>query len=239
KPRPGTSRMAHLAALRRELDDASEALKEAGEKKEEPKAGAPESRREPLYRLLRGALPAMVYCPTASDVLKAIELSETYKFRMVLVLGRDGWKAAPEIARRKLEAVLAPDFVYWETDPDTHEEVRRVGSEALAKAGVPFALQTDGSALGSSYLWYQAAVAVRHGLPRAEALQAVTLRPARLLGLESRLGSIEKGKDATLVILTGDPLDAQTWVDQVLIEGRPVYERSKDVRLKRLLEGAR
>ena len=239
KPRPGSSRMAHVAALRRELDGAAEALKESGEKKEEPRPGAPESRREPLYRLLRGTLPAMVYCPTASDVLKAVELSETYKFRMVLVLGPDGWKAAPEIARRKLEVVLAPDFAYWETDPETHEQVRRVGTEVFAKAGVPFSLQTDGSTLGSTYLWHQAAVAVRHGLPRAEALQAATLRPARLLGLENRLGSLEKGKDATLLILTGDPLDAQTWVDQVLVEGRTVYERAKDLRLKRLLEGAR
>lgn len=239
KPRAGTSRMAHLAALRRELDDAADALKEAGEKKDEPKPGAPESRREPLYRLLRGALPAMVYCPTASDVIKAVELSETYKFRMVLVLGRDAWKAAGEIARRKLEVVLAPDFAYWETDPETHEEVLRVGTEVFAKAGVPISLQTDGSTLGSSYLWYQAAVAVRHGLPRAEALKAVTLGPAKLLGLDGRLGSIEKGKDATLVILTADPLDAQAWVDLVLVEGRPVYERSKDLRLKRLLEGAR
>ena len=77
---------------------------------------------------------------------------------------------------------------------------------------------------------------MKNGLSRAEALRAATLAPAELLGLGSRIGSIEKGKDANLVLLTGDPLDAQTWVDQVLIDGKTVYERAKDEKLKRVLE---
>ncbi|RPH49243.1 MAG: amidohydrolase, partial [Planctomycetota bacterium] len=114
--------------------------------------------------------------------------------------------------------------------------VRRFGAGALAKAGVKLAFQTDSLPYGTSYLWYQAAVAVKNGLSRAEALRAATLAPAEILGLGTRLGSIEKGKDANLVLLTGDPLDAQSWVDTVLIEGKVVYERSKDEKLKRVLE---
>jgi imidazolonepropionase-like amidohydrolase len=234
KPRPGVSKMAHLAALRRELDEVSEFLKERAEKKD-PKAPELEIKREPMGRLLKGALPAFVYCPTASDVHRAIDLAETYKFRMKLVLGRDGWKAAEEIARHKIEVVLDPQLAYWETDEERHEEVRRFAAGPLAKAGVKFALQTDGLSLATGALWSQAAVAVRHGLARADALRAATLWPAEIAGLGRRLGSVEKGKDANLVILTGDPLDLQSWVDQVLVEGKVVYERSKDERLKRIL----
>jgi len=235
RPRPGTSRMAHLAALRKELDDAAELVKESGA----GKGGEIDPRREPMARLLKGVTPAFVHCPTASDVHRAIELADTYKFRMKLVLGRDGWKAAGEIAKRKLEVVLAPELAYWETDEETHEEVRRIAAVPFSKAGVKFAFQTDPLSLGASLLWYQAATAVKHGLPRAEALKAVTLWPAEILGISERLGSIEKGKDATFVLLTGDPLDAQSWVDQVWIDGKPAYERTKDQALKRVLETRR
>ena len=200
------------------------------------KKGEPDPRREPMSRLLKGLLPAYVYCPTASDVHRAVELSETYGFKIKLVLGRDGWKAAAEIAKKGLEAILDPDLEYWETDEDLHDEVRRCGAEAPAKAGVKFALQTDAQVNGSGYLWYQAATAVRNGLTRAEALRSITLAPAEILGLGSRLGSIEKGKDGTVVVLTGDPLDSQSWVDLVLVEGKVVYDRSKDEKLRRILE---
>jgi imidazolonepropionase-like amidohydrolase len=228
KPRAGVSRMAHFAALRREFNDAAEALKE--------KKGDGDPRREPMMRLMKGLLPAFVYCPTASDVHRAIELAETYKFKAKLVLGRDGWKAAGEIAKKGFEVVLDPELEYWETDDERHDEVRRFGGEALAKAGVKYAFQTDALPYGTSYLWYQAATAVRNGLSRSEAIRAATLAPAEILGLGGRIGSLEKGKDANLVILTGDPLDAQTWVDTVLIEGKVVYERAKDEKLKRMME---
>jgi imidazolonepropionase-like amidohydrolase len=228
KPRAGVSKMAHLAALRKDLGDAAELLKEK-------KADA-DPRREPMSRLLKGLMPAFVYCPTASDVHRAIELSDSAGFKMKLILGRDGWKASAEIAKKGLEAILDPDLEYWETDEELHDELRRCGADAPAKAGVKIAFQTDALPNGSNFLWYQAATAVKNGLSRAEALRAITLSPAEILGLGARLGSIEKGKDGTLVVLTGDPLDSQTWVDLVLIEGKVVYDRSKDEKLKRILE---
>lgn len=228
KPRAGVSRMAHVAALRKELRDAAEAGKD--------KKGEPDPRREPMSRLLKGLLPAFVYCPTASDVHRALELADSFGFKPKLVLGRDGWKAAAEIAKKGVEVILDPELEYWETDEERHDEVRRFGAEGIAKAGLKYAFQTDAGLHGSSYLWFQAATAVRNGLSRTEALRAITLAPAEILGLGARLGSIEKGKDGTLVVLSGDPLDAQSWVETVLIEGKIVYERAKDEKLKRVLE---
>jgi imidazolonepropionase-like amidohydrolase len=243
-PRPGMSRMAHLAALRRELDEVLDYLKDLDEKKREvptaagsPAAPAPEMeiKREVMARFLQGKLAAFVYCPTSADVLRAVELSRKYKFKMKLVLGRDTWRAAEDIAREKLEVILPPDMIFWETDEEKHEEVLRVLPAIFAKAGVRFAFQTDDSSTGASYMWYQAGAAVRYGLPRAEALRAATRTPAEILGLDSRLGTVEKGKDANLLLLTGDPLDARTWVDRVIVEGSVVYERSKDAKLQKIL----
>ena len=99
-----------------------------------------------------------------------------------------------------------------------------------------FAFQTDISQYGTRYLWHQAATAIKHGMKRMDALKSITLLPAQFIGVDDRLGSIEAGKEANLIFLTGDPLDAQTWVDQVMISGNIVYERAKDERLKKLLE---
>src|SRR5206468_776664 len=102
-------------------------------------------------------------------------------------LGRDGWKAAGEIAKKGYEVVLDSELEYWETDEERHDEIRRFGGESLAKAGVKFGFQTDAMPYGTSYLWYQAATAVKHGLTRAEALRAATLAPAEILGLGTRI----------------------------------------------------
>lgn len=245
EPRRGLSRMAHVAALRRELDDILQYIADLKEKREvktstdktKPEEIELEFKREAMVALLEGKMWAHVYCPDAASVLKAIELSRQYKFKMKLVLGWDAWKAADEIAKEKLEIVLDPTITYWDTDEERHEEVLRVAPAAFSKAGVKFSFQTDGGSFGTSYLWYQAATAVKYGLPRAEAIKAATLYAAQFLGMGDRLGSIEKGKDANLVILTGDPLDSMSWVDSVVIEGNVVYERSKDEKLKRVLGG--
>ncbi len=244
KPKSGQSRMAHLAALRKEFSTILRYMADLKEKREVKASGDKgkkpdlelDIKREAMANLLQGKMWALVYCPDASSVLRAIDLSRQFKFKMKLVVGHDAWKAAKEIAAAKLEVILDPSLVYWETDEEKHDEVLRIAPIAFWKAGVKFAFQTDPSRFGTSYMWYQAATAVKYGLPREEALKAGTIYPARILGLADRMGSIEKGKAADLVILTGDPLDTMTWVDTVLVGGRVVYERSKDEKLKRILD---
>ncbi len=245
QPRGGMSRMAHLAAIRREFDEMLQYLQDLEEKKREVPTAAggqkqppPEMdiKKETMARFLGGKLTGYVYCPEPADVLKAIELSKKYKFRMKLVVGRECWKAADAIAKEKLEVVLPAEMVYWETDEEKHQEILRVLPAIFHKAGVKFAMQTDSSSLGTSYQWYQAATAVKHGVPRDVAIKSGTLHAAEVLDLADRFGSIEKGKLANLVVLTGDPLDAQTWVDRVILEGAVVYEREKDEKLERVME---
>ncbi len=284
RPSTGRSRMSHLAALRKELDTARDAIhddyskpKVAADESEMPEAKANQApdtdptqpeppsgdategqgesqadvplRREALVRLLKGEMPAFIYCEAALDVPQALKLTREYNLKTILVLGHNCYKAAKQVAASKLPVVLDPTLVFWETDPRTGEDRKIVLPKIYREAGVPMTFEVTGAVggssyravtdlpatLGTNYLWYQAATAVKHGLPIAEALEAITLRPAKLLGVETLAGSIEPGKDADLVILTGDPLKITTWVQTTLVRGKVVYERDKDRKLQHLL----
>jgi imidazolonepropionase-like amidohydrolase len=205
-------------------------------------------RREALVRLLKGQMPAFIYCDAAMDVPQALRLTHEYKLKTILVLGHNCYKAAKQVADSKLPVILDPTLVFWETDPRTGEDHKIVLPKIYREAGVPMTFQVTGMAagnlargpdlpptLGTNFLWYQAATAVKYGTPLPEALEAITLRSAKLLGTETVAGSIETGKDADLVILTGEPLKLTTWVDTTLVRGKVVYERAKDRKLQHLL----
>ncbi|MDP1563979.1 MAG: amidohydrolase family protein [Pirellulaceae bacterium] len=190
--------------------------------------------------LLTGKTRAFIYCQNAADVGQAFRLMDDFKFNAVLVLGQDCYKAAGEIAKRNVPVILDPTLVYWKRDPVTRLDEKIVLTKLYQDAGVKFLFQSNDSdsrqSLGSSYFWFQAATAVRYGLSREEAIAALTLEPAKALGIDQYVGSIQAGRDADLVILTGDPLDVSTWVDQTLVNGKVVYERKTDWKLKLLLE---
>ena len=141
------------------------------------------------------------------------------------------------IADSKFPVILDSETVFWETDPRTEKDSKIVLTEKLRSHKVPFAFQVSNSSstLGNNYLWYQAATAVKYGMPVADALKALTIIPAKISAVDKFVGSIEKGKDGDIVILTGDPLKVDTWVDTTIVNGKVVYERSKDKKLKRLL----
>jgi imidazolonepropionase-like amidohydrolase len=207
-----------------------------------------DAQRAPMVDLVRSKLAAFIYCPAATDVFKAFEIIDANNLKATLVLGPDAWKLADVLKARKGlgPVVLDSQLAVWETDPDTGAEVRHLTPRVLFDAGIRFALQPDGSRYsnvsspfsreGPQHLWYQAALLVRSGIPRDEALRAVTLTPARILGLDHRMGSIEKGKDANIAIFSGEPLDARSWVELLLIEGKEAYRREKDKELELLLK---
>lgn len=252
EPVRGTTRAGQLAALRKAFDDAVEAKEKAGKRAAEGSAVPGEGpepedpRRRAVLDVLEGRLPAFVHAPLAMDVRNAFALCDGRGIRARFVLGPDAWRAAPLLRERQDAAgpgevlyALDPSLEVVDRDEDADtEEVREVAG-ILHRAGVRFALTSDEGPWPTRYPWYQAATAVRQGMPREEALRAVTLDAARFLGLGERVGSIEKGKDANLLLLTGDPLSASTWVDRVIVDGVEVYDRRIDRRLRRLIEGER
>ena len=243
EPTRNTSRMGHMQRFRRYMDELKDyqeeydRRKKEAEKEKKPFDEQIDPRKQPMIDLLDGKLTAYIYCGVAADVPKALEIIETHKLKAVLVLSPDCYKAASLIARKKLPVVLDPELIVWKTNEEQNAEEMKVVPIIFHEAGVKFAFQTDTSRYGRRYLWYQAATAVKYGMSRTEALKSITLYPAQFIGIDDRFGSIETGKEANLIFLTGDPLDAQTWVDKVMLAGEVVYEKSKDQRLKKLLEG--
>jgi len=236
-PRRKTSRMAQMAELRAAFDATRRA--EGDRTLRDPDAAEDDPRARAMARMLLGELPAVLACEEPVDVSNAVRLLDDYGLRGFLVIGPRCRRALPLIAERKLPVVLPADLEPLERDQETGREVRRELAREFHDAGVPLVLQAnERSAYGSRSLWYQAARAVAQGVSREEALRAVTLNPAEILGVAERVGSITAGKDANLVLWSGDPLDPASWVEHVFVEGELVYERSKDRKLRRLTEGS-
>jgi imidazolonepropionase-like amidohydrolase len=205
--------------------------------------------REALVKLIKGEVLAFIYCDLAMDVPHAIKLAQEYKLKAVLVLGQECYKAARQVAAAKLPVVLEPTLVFWETDPRSGEDKQVILPKVYRDAGVPVTFQVTGigpgnlfrpanlpPTVGTNYLWYQAATAVKYGMPADEALTAITQRAADTIGVGKLVGSIEAGKDADFLVLTGDPLKLNTWVDKTVIAGKVVYERDQDRKLKSMLK---
>jgi len=172
-----------------------------------------------------------LYVPSAAEVSEALRLSQ--ELDLQIVLGSNIDEAAAKLGKFGKPVILSASFEYRETDEETQKQKKICTAKMLADAGVPFALLL-GTSGATSYPWWQLGTCVRNGVDRRQALEALTIVPARILGLEDQIGSIAEGKLANLQILTGDPLKATTWVDTVLLEGEVVYERSKDPKLQYL-----
>lgn len=199
--------------------------------------GEIDEKLEPLLHLVEGRMPAFFYCGAPMDVHRALEIARDNGFlaRTTLVLDEDCWKAADMIAEAGVPVVLDGDLVHVERDPITGEETETFVPGVLRDAGVRFALSSQNASTRS--LWYQAATAMGLGLTREQAIDATTRVPAEILGLGNRVGALEVGRDANVVLYSGDPLSITSFVEHVVIEGEHVYDRSTDVRMKHLLQG--
>jgi imidazolonepropionase-like amidohydrolase len=199
--------------------------------------GEIDDKQEPLLRLVEGKLAAFVYCDAAAAVPLALEVARDNGFLAgtTLVLDGDSWKAADLIAEAGVPVILGPELTHVERDPVTGKEKETFVPEVFHKKNVRFALQSLNPQ--AQALWYQAAVCVGHGIDRKEALDAVTRTPADILHLGDRVGSLEAGKDGNVLLLSGDPLSITTTVQYIVLGGNLVYDRSKDVRVKHLIEG--
>lgn len=184
---------------------------------------------EALQPVLKGEVPLAVQANRASDILAALRLAEEFKLRAVLLGGAEGWMVATEIARRKVPVVVKPltNVPTFESLGATLENAAR-----LSKAGVTVALATFDTH-NSRNLRQEAGNAIAYGMDREAALQAVTIVPARIWGVADRIGSLEAGKDADLVVWSGDPFELTTSAERVFIRGQEV---PKDSRQRQLLE---
>lgn len=190
---------------------------------------------EALVPYARGERPILVSANRVKHMVDAIEFAESNGLKVILRGCREGWKIASYLEEKDARCVVGPVHASPYSKYDPYDCVF-TNAKALADAGVTFCFQTD-DASNSRNLPYHAGMAAAYGLDRRAALRAVTLSAAEIFGVADRIGSLEPGKDADLLVTTGDPLEFLTEIEHLFIAGREVPLESKHTRLyERYLE---
>jgi imidazolonepropionase-like amidohydrolase len=180
-------------------------------------------RLEALVPVIKKEIPLRAHAHRADDVATAVRICEEFGLEMSWEHATEGHRVADWLAKKKVPAVWGPSLTArgkWEMRELSFDTPR-----ILYEAGVKFAIQTDAVGSTIAFLPICAGIACREGLPYDVALKAITITPAEIIGVGDRVGSLEKGKDADLRILSGDPLELRTKVEKVLIDGEVVYSR--------------
>ncbi|WP_024875193.1 amidohydrolase [Saccharomonospora piscinae] len=176
---------------------------------------------ETLNRVLDGELYWDQHTHRADDIVTAVRLAEEFGYNLVVNHGTEGHLIADFLAERDIPVILGPLFTSRVKVEVRHRTLRSAG--ILARAGVRIAITTDHPVVPINFLVYQAALAVKDGLDRDTALRALTVNPARILGLDDRVGALRPGLDADVAIWSGDPLDVMNRALRVFVQGREVY----------------
>jgi imidazolonepropionase-like amidohydrolase len=185
--------------------------------------------QEVLARALSRKLPVRIAASQSFDIESALRLAEEFKLAVVFEEAEEAYRSIEMLAKQKVAVALRPTFQSGRVWAADGTELRYGSFAALTNAGIPTALLTGGPGEDDSLL-AMAAFAVRYGATPEQALRAVTVIPAQILGVADRVGTLEKGKDADFAVLSGDPLDVTTRVERVVVGGRPAYERKETSR---------
>ena len=220
---PGTR--AKSAALVREQFVKAQAYKEkilkAGDDK--TKLPARDLAMEALVEVLDGKRVVHFHTHRHDDILTALRLKKEFGFKIVLQHVSEAWKVADEIAAAKVPASI----IMIEAPGGKLEtmDVSMTNGAALEKAGVLTGFHTDDYITDSRLFLRSAGLAVRNGMSRDKSLYGMTMAGAIMLDMQDRIGSLEAGKDADFIVLSGDPLSVYTKVLQTFVEGKKVFDR--------------
>ena len=176
---------------------------------------------QPLINALQGKVPTFVMCNSPGEILHLTRLLEPYnKMKLVLITDTETYRITKELAKRKIP-VIFPAQIDFESNTLNRINVPRM----LAEGEVKIALKPEfDNVAGHEDFLRKIAELVKSGLDRQIAKKAITINPAEMMAIDYRLGSLDVGKDANLLILSGDPLDIGTKIDKVMIEGKIVHE---------------
>ncbi len=191
-----------------------------------------------LVPFVRGERPVMFRADREREIRAIVAFAGEMKLKAIIVGGNEAWKAASLLKEKNVPVILNGVLDLPPREDDSYD-VLYENAAKLQQAGVRFSISTGDSGAHVRDLPYHAGMAAAYGLPRAEALKAVTLYPAQIMGVADRFGSIEQGKVANLVITDGDILEARTNTRYLFIDGRQIplvnrhtqlYEQFRDRR---------
>jgi len=198
-------------------------------------AGVPrhdfDPRLEALLPAIDGAIPVIVHAQRLAQIRDAVKWAAEEKLRLVIWGGADAWRMADELAKAGVPVILESPLELPVREDDPYD-AQFADAGVLDRAGVRVAFNDGGDDASNVRNFPQlAAMAVANGYPREKALAALTLEPARMLGVDGRIGSLEPGKDATFILTDGDILDLRSRVVGAYLDGRPLDLADKQKRL--------
>ncbi len=179
---------------------------------------------ESMVRVLKKELPLKVHVHRLDDILTAIRIAKEFDINITLEHCTEGHKLVKEILVSGYPAIVGPSFSSRSKVELRNKSFATAG--ILAQAGIKVAITTDHPVVPVHYLPIYAGLAVRNGMSELDALKAITINAAEILGVADRVGSLEAGKDADLVIFDGHPLGTMTNVLKVFINGKEVFTRN-------------
>jgi len=177
---------------------------------------------EALSRALRQEVPVRVHIYLVPDMLSFLEMKREFGFELQFIHSVESYKIAGQLAQNGVDCICLPLGTRYHETPD---QLR--GIAVLHNAGVRVALHTDHPVIHQKWQRLNAAMAIRYGLPEEAALRAVTINPAQMGGVADRIGSIEAGKDADLVVLDGPWFEPRSKVDMVFVDGVLAFDRTR------------
>lgn len=180
-----------------------------------------DSRYAAMIPALSGDIPVVVAADGAAQINDAISWAQEEGLRIVIRGGRDAIHVADRLVANEIPVILTSTMAAPDRDYEPYDGAYAMPAR-LHEAGVKFAISGGAGALYTNRLPWEAGVAVAFGLPEEAALRAVTINAAEFMGIEDRVGSLEPGKQATLLITTGTPLDMMNDIEQAYIQGREI-----------------
>jgi imidazolonepropionase-like amidohydrolase len=217
-------------------------LKDYEKKTDEEKEKAPPPPRnlgmEAMIKLLNKDMPARIESDFVDDIRTAIRICDEFDIDLIIDSGLGAYKVKDILAEKNIPVVLGtPTHPFVQggevsMSPDLYREMNDYNAAELLKAGVKLSLGSFsfsfggfGYATSGRWLLIEAAYLTGYGVSDEDVLKMITINAAQILGVDNRVGSLEKGKDADVIILDGYPLNIKTWVDHVFIDGESVYTR--------------
>ena len=221
-----TTTMGVAANLRQYLIKTQEYLAAQKKWEDDGRKGSPPARDlgfEAMADVLTKKTYVRAHVHAATDVMTLVRLKDEFGFDLTLHHSTEAYKVAPELAKRGISAVVLPLGPRIGVAEDA-----MAGPYVLWKAGVKIAMHTDAPVISQKWLRLCAALAMRYGIPEEEALKMVTRNAAEIARVSDRVGSIEIGKDADLVLFDGPWFEPRSRVDLVIGDGKVIYDRAKE-----------